>query len=118
MSLSRCKIINLPRVCDPRGNLTFVEGGRHVPFEIRRVYYLYDVPGGSERGGHAHRRLHQLFVAMSGSSDRSASTSRARCSRCAWASCCCLRFPATKQRTPGPPRGWAIQQPACWAASH
>jgi dTDP-4-dehydrorhamnose 3,5-epimerase-like enzyme len=53
----------------PRGNLTFVEGGRHVPFEVKRVYYLYDVPGGAARGGHAHKALHQLIIAMSGSFD-------------------------------------------------
>ena len=69
MSLARCKIINLPKIADPRGNLTFIETGRHVPFEIRRVYYLYDVPGGGERGGHAHKGLQQLIVAMSGSFD-------------------------------------------------
>lgn len=63
------RIIQLPVVRDARGNLTFVEAGRHVPFEIRRVYYLYDVPGGSDRGGHAHRTLEQLVVAMSGSFD-------------------------------------------------
>ena len=49
-----CVTLQLPKVHDPRGNLTFVEGGRQIPFDIRRVYYLYDVPGGSERGGHAH----------------------------------------------------------------
>ena len=69
MPLTDCKILNLPKIADPRGNLTFIETGRHVPFEIRRVYYLYDVPGGSERGGHAHRELEQLIVAMSGSFD-------------------------------------------------
>jgi hypothetical protein len=62
-------VIDLPRINDPRGNLTFIEGERHVPFEIRRVYYLYDVPGGAERGGHAHRDLHQIIIAMSGSFD-------------------------------------------------
>lgn len=67
--LSDCKIIDLPKISDPRGNLTFVESGRHVPFDIRRVYYLYDVPGGAERGGHAHKALHQLIIAMSGSFD-------------------------------------------------
>jgi hypothetical protein len=67
--LAACRIIDLPRITDPRGNLTFIEGGGHVPFEIRRVYYLYDVPGGSERGGHAHKALSQLIVAMSGSFD-------------------------------------------------
>ena len=69
MPLTDCKIINLPKIADPRGNLTFIETGRHVPFEIRRVYYLYDVPGGGERGGHAHKALSQLIVAMSGSFD-------------------------------------------------
>lgn len=69
MSLIDCKIINLPKIADPRGNLTFVEGGRHVPFDIKRVYYLYDVPGGGERGGHAHKALSQLIIAMSGSFD-------------------------------------------------
>ncbi len=69
MSLDKCRIIDLPKIGDPRGNLTFIEGERHVPFDIKRVYYLYDVPGGAERGGHAHRDLHQLIVAMSGSFD-------------------------------------------------
>ncbi len=69
MNLDNCQMVDLPRVNDPRGNLTFIEANRHVPFEIRRVYYLYDVPGGSERGGHAHKQLHQLIIAMSGSFD-------------------------------------------------
>ena len=69
ISLADCKIIDLPRINDRRGNLTFIEGGRHVPFEVKRVYYLYDVPGGAERGGHAHKNLHQLIIAMSGSFD-------------------------------------------------
>lgn len=64
-----CKIIDLPKISDPRGNLTFIEGGAHVPFDIERVYYLYDVPGGAERGGHAHKELSQLIVAISGSFD-------------------------------------------------
>ena len=67
--LSGCKIVNLPKISDPRGNLTFVEGGSHIPFDIQRVYYLYDVPGGAERGGHAHKGLRQLIIAMSGSFD-------------------------------------------------
>lgn len=69
MSIEKCNIIELPKILDPRGNLTFIEGGRHIPFDISRVYYLYDVPGGAERGGHAHKELHQLIVAMSGSFD-------------------------------------------------
>ncbi|MFZ3381264.1 MAG: FdtA/QdtA family cupin domain-containing protein [Candidatus Acidiferrales bacterium] len=69
MSLTDCRIIDLPKISDPRGNLTFIEGGRHVPFDIKRVYYLYDVPGGAERGGHAHKSLHQLIIALSGSFD-------------------------------------------------
>lgn len=67
--LHECRIIDLPKISDPRGNLSFIEAGRHVPFDIRRVYYLYDVPGGSDRGSHAHKRLHQFIVAMSGSFD-------------------------------------------------
>lgn len=68
-SLSSCRVVDLPKISDPRGNLTFIEGGRHVPFDIQRVYYTYDVPGGAERGGHAHKALHQLIIAMSGSFD-------------------------------------------------
>lgn len=67
--LADCKMISLPKIADSRGNLTFIESRRHVTFEIQRVYYLYDVPGGAERGGHAHRGLHQLIIAMSGSFD-------------------------------------------------
>lgn len=67
--LSECRLIELPKITDPRGNLTAVEGGIQIPFEIRRVYYLYDVPGGATRGGHAHKALEQLIIAMSGSFD-------------------------------------------------
>jgi len=69
MKLSKCKIINLPRVSDSRGNLTFIEENRHIPFEIKRVYYLYDIPGGESRGGHAHKQLQQFIIAASGSFD-------------------------------------------------
>lgn len=69
MNIDLCKIIDLPKIQDPRGNLTFIESNNHIPFGIQRVYYLYDVPGGSERGGHAHKELHQLIIAMSGSFD-------------------------------------------------
>lgn len=68
-NIADCKIIELPKITDPRGNLSFIEGGRHIPFDIKRVYYLYDVPGGSDRGSHAHKNLHQFIVAMSGSFD-------------------------------------------------
>jgi hypothetical protein len=69
MQIADCRLVSLPRIQDPRGNLTFIEGKSHVDFDIQRVYYLYDVPGGSERGGHAHRELRQLIIAMSGSFD-------------------------------------------------
>lgn len=69
MPLNDCRIIDLPKISDPRGNLSFIEGGQHIPFDIKRVYYLYDVPGGSDRGSHAHKNLHQFIVAMSGSFD-------------------------------------------------
>jgi hypothetical protein len=69
MSLSLCRLIELPRITDARGSLSFIESCRHVPFDIRRVYYLYDVPGGSDRGGHSHKALEQVLIAMSGSFD-------------------------------------------------
>jgi hypothetical protein len=69
MSLNECRLIDLPKIADWRGNLTFIEGMRHVPFEIKRVYYLYDVPGGAARAGHGHRLLEQFIIAMSGSFD-------------------------------------------------
>lgn len=69
MSIRDCKIIELPRIADPRGNLTAIEALRDVTFEIKRVYYLYDVPGGASRAGHGHKTLQQLIIAMSGSFD-------------------------------------------------
>jgi hypothetical protein len=62
MGIDQCRLIDLPKILDARGNLTFIESGRHMPFEFKRVYYLYDVPGGSERGGHAHKSLHQFHL--------------------------------------------------------
>lgn len=64
-----CRIIDLPKIPDDRGNLTFIESERHIPFEIRRVFYLYDVPGGAMRAGHALKTCEQFLVAMSGSFD-------------------------------------------------
>ena len=64
-----CKIMELPKISDTRGNLTFIESYKQIPFGIQRVYYLYDVPGGAERGGHAHKELEQLIIASSGSFD-------------------------------------------------
>ena len=61
------RIINLPKITDPRGNLTVAEQLKDVPFDIKRAYWVYDVPGGESRGGHAHKRLRQLVVALSGS---------------------------------------------------
>jgi hypothetical protein len=69
VSISDCRIIELPKISNPKGNLTFIEAQRHVPFVIGRVYYLYDVPGGAARAGHGHKRLQQLVIAMSGSFD-------------------------------------------------
>lgn len=70
------RFVALPRINDPRGNLTYIESGRHVPFECRRIFYLYDVPGGEDRGGHAHRDLQQLVIAASGSFDVSVDDGR------------------------------------------
>ncbi len=69
MPVSDARLIELRRISDPKGNLTPIEGGSDVPFEIKRVYYLYDVPGGESRGGHAHRQLEQFIVAANGSFD-------------------------------------------------
>jgi WxcM-like, C-terminal len=69
VSLDECRIIQLSRIEDVRGSLTVVEGSSDVPFPINRAYWLYDVPGGAARGGHAHRSLRQLIVSLSGSCD-------------------------------------------------
>jgi len=68
-SCDDCHRIDLPQISDSRGNLSVIESGRHVPFEIKRVFYLYDVPDGQPRGGHALMRCHQFIVALSGSFD-------------------------------------------------
>lgn len=69
VSVGDCRRIDLPKILDARGNLTFVEGMKHIPFEIRRVYWIYDVPGGETRGGHAYRRLDEFLISLSGSFD-------------------------------------------------
>lgn len=67
--LDEIKILEFPKVCDPRGNLSFIEEAVHVPFAIKRVFYIYDVPGGASRGGHAHKRNRQVLICLSGSMD-------------------------------------------------
>jgi len=62
-------MIELPKICDPRGNLSFIQSNDQIPFDIKRIYYLYDVPGGAHRGSHAHKKLHQFIIAVSGSFD-------------------------------------------------
>ena len=69
MSILDCKIINLPRFLDPRGNLSFAEQNNHVPFEIKRTYWIYDVPGGENRGGHAFKETEEFIIALSGAFD-------------------------------------------------
>ena len=67
MDATKPTVITLPKICDPRGNLTFVENGRHIPFDIARAYWVYDVPGGEERGGHSHHVAEELIIATGGS---------------------------------------------------
>jgi dTDP-4-dehydrorhamnose 3,5-epimerase-like enzyme len=67
--MERTRIIELPQITDPRGNLSFVEQDNHIPFEIKRTYWLYDVPGGECRGGHAYKENQEFIVALSGSFD-------------------------------------------------
>jgi hypothetical protein len=67
--LDHCKIVDLPKITDPRGNLTFIEQNHHVPFAIKRVFYLYDVPTAEDRGAHAHKKLHQFLICLAGSFD-------------------------------------------------
>lgn len=68
-TISDCTVIQLPKISDPRGNLTFIEGDNHIPFDIKRVFYLYDVPTEENRGAHAHKKLHQFLICLSGSFD-------------------------------------------------
>ena len=68
-SIENCRIIELPKIHDPRGNLSFIEEEKHFPFKIKRAYWIYDVPGGQVRGGHAFKEQHEMIVAISGSLD-------------------------------------------------
>lgn len=69
MTINDCKIIELPKFTDPRGNLSFVEQNNHIPFEIKRTYWIYDVPGGECRGGHAYKETSEFIIAISGGFD-------------------------------------------------
>jgi dTDP-4-dehydrorhamnose 3,5-epimerase-like enzyme len=69
MSIQECVLIDLPQISDERGHLSFVENNRHIPFEIRRIYYLYGIPQGKQRGAHAHRDLQQLIIPIAGQFD-------------------------------------------------
>jgi dTDP-4-dehydrorhamnose 3,5-epimerase-like enzyme len=64
-----CNVLELPKIHNRAGNITIIQNGLRMPFDVKRIYYLYDVPGGSERGGHAHKSLYQLIVAASGAFD-------------------------------------------------
>lgn len=69
MDLDKCKIIELPKILDARGNLSFLQNNSQIPFEINRIYWLYDVPGGESRGGHAYKETEEFVIALSGSFD-------------------------------------------------
>lgn len=69
MNLDRVKIIELPKILDERGNLSFLEENNHIPFKIRRTYWIYDVPGGEKRGGHSYHENEEIIIALSGSFD-------------------------------------------------
>lgn len=69
MTLQEVRIIELPKILDRRGNLSFIEEENHIPFKIERTYWIYDVPGGERRGGHAYKENQELIIALSGSFD-------------------------------------------------
>jgi len=69
MTLENCRLYDLPKFLDPRGNLSFLEEFKHVPFEIKRAYWVYDVPGGERRGGHSFKKSQEVIIALSGSFD-------------------------------------------------
>jgi dTDP-4-dehydrorhamnose 3,5-epimerase-like enzyme len=67
--IDKCKLVYFPKITDVRGNLSFIEENKQIPFPIKRIYYLYDVPSGATRGGHAHKQLEQIIISLSGSFD-------------------------------------------------
>ncbi|MFC1785826.1 FdtA/QdtA family cupin domain-containing protein [Candidatus Neomarinimicrobiota bacterium] len=67
--INECEIIQLPKIGNNRGNISFIEGDKHIPFSIKRVFYIYDIPGGEKRGGHAHKNCMQFIIALGGSFD-------------------------------------------------
>ena len=69
MGLNEVTLIDFPKILDPRGNLSFLQNNSQIPFEIQRVYWIYDVPGGEQRGGHAYKSLQEIIIALSGSFD-------------------------------------------------
>lgn len=69
MNINEVKLVELPKFMDPRGNLSFVEQNNHIPFEIQRTYWIYDVPGGENRGGHAYKQTNEFIIAISGGFD-------------------------------------------------
>ena len=69
MTINDVKLIELPKFADPRGNLSFVEQNNHIPFEIKRTYWIYDVPGGEDRGGHAYKTTDEFIIAIAGAFD-------------------------------------------------
>jgi len=69
LKLDKVEILDLPKILDERGNLSYLEGQNHIPFKIKRTYWIYDVPGGQMRGGHAYKSLHEVIIALSGSFD-------------------------------------------------
>ena len=69
MKLNELQLVELPKFCDPRGNLSFAEQNNHIPFPIKRTYWIYDVPGGESRGGHAYKKTDEFIIAISGSFD-------------------------------------------------
>jgi hypothetical protein len=67
VGIEQCELVDLPKIGYPQGNITFIEGNHHVPFEIKRVFYIYDVPTGESRGSHAHKKLEQFLICLAGS---------------------------------------------------